>query len=100
MYLKTQSKLKKFIEKKAKKTSREFQISLNKTETVVCDDCKKEIFSKGAFSGCICFGDDRNNKIFIKKNEHGFTVRFPRSWDVENIQMLLEALRNKNRGSV
>jgi DNA-directed RNA polymerase subunit RPC12/RpoP len=93
-------KLKKFIEKKAKKASREFQISLNKTETVKCDDCKKEIFVKGAFSGCICLGADWNNKIFIKKNETGFTIKFPRSWDIENIQMLLETLRNKNRGSV
>jgi hypothetical protein len=92
------TKLKQFMEKRAKR-AQEFQISLGKSETVICEDCKKEIFTKGAFSGCICYGDDRNNKIFIKKNENGFTMRFPRSWDVENIQMLLETLQRKNRGS-
>jgi hypothetical protein len=93
------SKLKEFIERRARKAPKEFQISMAKNETVVCEDCKKEIFTKGAFSGCICYGDDRNNKIFITKNENGFTMRFPRSWDVENVQMLLETLRDKNRGS-
>lgn len=90
-------KLKEFMNNRAKK-AQEFQINLGKSETVKCDDCGKDIFVKGAYSGCICYGDDRNNKIFIKKNENGFTVRFPKSWDVENIQMLLETIRNKNRG--
>lgn len=91
-------KLKAFIEKRQKKL-KEFQVSLEKTDVIKCEDCKKQIFIEGAFSGCICFGSDRNNKIFIKKNENGFSMRFPKSWDTENIQMLLETLRNKNKNS-
>lgn len=95
---KAPKKLKQFLENRAKKKPIEFQIDMGKNETVICEDCKQEIFVKGAFAGCVCYGDDRDNKIFIKKNENGFSMRFPKSWDVENIQMLLETLRSKNRG--
>ena len=94
---KDSKKLKQFLDGKDKKRS-EFKVSMAKNENVKCSDCGQNIFVKGAFSGCVCYGDDRNNKIYIKKNEDGVTLRFPRSWDVENINMLLETLRNKNRG--
>jgi hypothetical protein len=91
------SRLKKFIENRSKK-AKEHTIVMGKSESVVCEDCKKEIFTKGMYSGCVCYGDDMNSKIFIKKNENGFSMRFPRSWDIENINMLLDTFRNKNRG--
>ncbi len=89
--------LKGFLEKKASKRNESFNIQIEKNEKVNCPDCGKEIFVKGMYSGCICFGDDRKNKIYIRKTEDGFSMRFPKSWDVENIQMLLEALRDRSK---
>jgi hypothetical protein len=98
---KKEPKLKSFLDKKESKRNRpEFHVVLDKNEEINCPDCGKEIFMKGAYSGCICFGDDRNNKIYIKKTESGFSMRFPKSWDAENIQMLLDTLRSKNRSKV
>jgi hypothetical protein len=95
-----ESKLKNFLDSRKKKKDKEFKIVMAKSESVSCSDCGNEIFVKGAYSGCICFGEDRGNKIFIKKNEDGYTIRFPKSWDKENIEMLLQVLRSKNRGEV
>lgn len=98
---KKEQKLKSFLDKKEGKRKRpDFHVTLDKSEKVSCPDCGKDIFAKGAYSGCICYGDDRNNKIYIKKTEDGFSMRFPKSWDAENVQMLLETLRSKNRSKV
>jgi hypothetical protein len=90
-------RLKQFLDNRKKKRT-EFKVSMAKNETVSCQDCGQDVFIKGAFSGCVCYGEDMNNKIYIKKSEDGVTMRFPKSWDVENISMLLETMRNKNRG--
>ena len=86
--------LKSFLEKKKQKV---FSIPLHMTkgETIECPDCGKNIFDGALFSGCICLGDDREKKIFIKKSEHGVNVRFSRGWDPENIEMLLEVLKKR-----
>lgn len=86
--------LKEFLEGRKKKPS-EFSIQVAKGETISCPDCKKNIFDGAVFSGCICLGDDRERKVFIKKSEDGIKVRFSRGWDQENIEMLLEVLRRK-----
>lgn len=90
------SPLKGFLEgRKDKIKKNEFVIYMNKGEIVCCDSCGKEIFNESAYSGCICMGSDMDNKIHIKKTENGVKVRFPKSWDPENIEMLLEVLRSK-----
>jgi hypothetical protein len=90
-------KLKKFINsKKNKANSREFKIELSKSESIECPDCKQNIFDKGVYSGCLCFGDNKNSKVFMRKNENGtISLRFSKNWDIENIEMLLELLRKK-----
>jgi hypothetical protein len=92
-------KLKQFLEKKAaKKTNPFYEIKIEKNESVTCPDCGNKIFDDSGFSGCICFGPDRNKKIHIRKNESGIKLSFSRQWDPENIEMLLEVLRErKNR---
>lgn len=93
---KKQSPLKDFLAKRQEKVKKnEFNIKMAKGEQVCCDSCGKEIFSETAYSGCICMGDDMDSKIYIKKTEEGVKIRFPKSWDPENIEMLLEVLRNK-----
>jgi hypothetical protein len=91
------SPVKEFLAKREqKKAKKEFDIHLDKSEKVSCPDCGKEIFNEKVFSGCICYGDDRDKKIYMKKTETGVKIRFGRGWDPENIAMLLETLRNKN----
>lgn len=88
-------KLKEFLDKKAKKTH---DVKIEKSETVNCPDCGNKIFDNSGFSGCVCFGLDMNRKIHIKKSEEGVKLSFSNAWDHENIEMLLEVLKErKNR---
>jgi len=84
-----------FLQKRQGK--KEFSFHLAKGECINCPDCNKEIFNGSGFSGCICYGPDMDKKVFIKKSENGIRVSFPKSWDIENIEMLLEVLQKKNR---
>jgi len=93
---KKESPLKGFLEnRKNKQKAPEFNIEMAKNEHVDCPDCGKKIFDGAAFSGCICFGDDRDRKVHITKTEEGVKIRFGRGWDAENIEMLLEVLRSR-----
>lgn len=88
--------LKKFLDQhKIKSSKKEFSIQLSKNEHVSCSGCGQDIFKNQVYSGCICLGNDREKKIFIKKSEDGIKVRFSAGWDPENIEMLLETLRRK-----
>ena len=86
--------LQQFLEKRNK--SKEYIVHLSKNEDVNCPDCQKNIFDGKIFSGCICFGQDMDKKVFIKKSEDGVKIRFSRGWDEDNMLMLLDILRNKN----
>jgi hypothetical protein len=91
------SPLKVFLEgRKKKKKPKEFAVQMNKGEQVHCPDCGKNIFDGVAFSGCVCLGDDRDRKVYIRKTEEGIKIRFGRGWDKENIEMLLETLWRRN----
>lgn len=92
------SPLKSFLEKREQKKSKknEFKIQMIKGEKFYCDTCGKEIFNETAYHGCICMGENQNSKIYLKKTENGIKIRFGKGWTIENIEMLLEILRNKN----
>lgn len=92
-------KLKAFLDKRKKKNDKnEFHVTMDKSESVNCLDCGNEIFSKGAYSGCICMGHNMSSKIYIKKSENGYSLRFNKNWDPENIEMLLQTIKDiKNR---
>lgn len=91
--LKGSSKLQKFLDtRKAKIKPKEFKVQLAKGEHVHCPDCGQSIFDGNTtFSGCVCLVD--SDKVYIKKTEDGIKVRFGRSWEIENIEMLLKVLR-------
>lgn len=89
--------LKDFLEKRKNKLHKnEYKVELVKGELVHCPDCGKNIFDGKIFSNCICFGDDRDKKLYLKKHENGYKIRFGRGWDIENIDMLLDILRKKH----
>jgi hypothetical protein len=85
--------LKSFLERKKPK---EHHIEIMKSESVLCPDCGQVIFGDCGLSTCICYGPDQNRKIWLKKTEDGVKISFSKSWDPENISMLLEVLRRKN----
>lgn len=95
---KPEKKIKTFLDKIKSKKQKEIVIKMEKNETISCPDCGKKIFDQGAFSGCICYGEDRNKAVHLKKNENGVSIRFSKGWDEENISMLLDILKRKNRG--
>jgi len=90
--------LSEFVENRKKKLAKkEHFIEMKKSEEISCPDCGNVIFSEGAYSGCICFGDS-DKKLYVKKSENGYMVRPGRGWDEENLEMLLEALRGNKNG--
>jgi len=91
------SPLKGFLEKKEAKKKNEFEFKMVKSE-ISCPDCKQQIFNGNLFSSCICYGDDFQRKVFIKKSEEAnkYSISFTKGWDIDNIQMLVDLLRKKN----
>jgi hypothetical protein len=94
--IKKVSPLKDFLEDRSKKLKKnEFKIELMKGEQISCPDCGQNVFNGDVFGACICYGDC--GKVFLKKSEDGFTVRFSKNWDAENIMMFLDVMR-RHRG--
>ena len=85
--------LKKFLDKR--KNRREHHVEILKSESVGCPDCGQIIFGNSGYSGCICFGSDRDHKIWVRKSEEGVALKFSRGWDSENIKLFLDLLRNR-----
>lgn len=92
-------KLQKFITDR-KTPKQEYFIELVKSDpqSTDCPQCGKTIFNGTGFSNCVCFGDNRNSKVYLKKTEDGLHISFSKSWDADNILMLLEFLRGKRNG--
>ncbi len=87
-------KLKDFIEQ-SKKRQEEAQIE--KSENISCPDCGTGLYDGGRkLTLCICYGADWNKNIKIKKTEDCIKMKFPKNMDTENIEMLLNTLRNIN----
>jgi len=88
------SKLKEFLDSREKK--RQEKVELDKSEKIECPDCKTNLY-KGEkhFKLCICYGQFHNKEIKIKKAEDGkFSFKFPKSFDTDNVEMLLEAIKS------
>lgn len=88
------SKLKQFLDNREKK--RDEKVELDKSEKITCPDCTTDIYKGGShFKLCLCYGDHYNKNIKIKKTEDGkFNFKFPKSFDTDNVEMLLEAIKS------
>jgi hypothetical protein len=95
------SKLKEFLDKRSKtkiEKKEGYTVILAKDESKSCPDCGQKIFDGSNITGCVCYGSDMGRKVFLKKNENGkMTVRFSKGWCPENIEMLLEILRKREK---
>ncbi len=88
-------KLKNYIEQTKK---RQEEIHIEKSEGFHCHDCGADIYGGGKLlTLCICYGQDWNKEIKITKHENGIKMKFPKSMDSENIEMLLNTLRQINK---
>ena len=88
------SKLKEFLENREKK--RDEPIELDRSE-VKCIDCDTTIYKgEDNIKLCICYGSFHNKNINLKKSSDGrIKLVFPKSFDIDNIEMLLNNLKNK-----
>jgi hypothetical protein len=93
-------KLKDFLEKRISKKldKSEHLVKSDSLNKIQCPDCGQNLFANNKFSGCICLGEDKDNKVFIKKTEDGIRIKFSKSFDPDNIEILLDILKKKNRG--
>jgi len=88
-------KLRDFL-KKSQKTKEEFLIK--KTENICCPDCGFNLYDGGkSLTLCICYGEDWDKNIKIEKSENTIKMKFPKNIDPENIEMLLNTLKNINK---
>lgn len=91
------SKLKDFLDSREKK--RNEKVQLDKDEKIVCYDCNTNIY-KGEkhINLCLCYGQHYNKKIKVKKTEDGtYKFNFPKSFDTDNVELLLETIKSNKR---
>ncbi len=70
---------------------------LNKSDTIHCPDCDGILIKAEEWQGCLCYGDLVGKGLILKKNDSGIKAEFSEDWDSENISLLLEVLRSKNK---
>ena len=88
-------KLKAFLKQKEQKIE---EIHIEKTESIDCPDCGSGLYEGGKnLTLCICYGEDWNKNIKIQKNESNIKMKFPKSMDSGNVEMLLETLKHINK---
>lgn len=90
------SKLKEFLDAREKK--RQESVDMDKSE-IHCPDCDSLLYKnedKNEIKLCICYGDSMNKAIKFSKAEDGkVNFKFPKSFDIENIEMLLDAIKKR-----
>jgi hypothetical protein len=89
------SKLREFLESREKKRDESFELDKNE---ISCPDCGTTLHKNEdkVIKLCICYGDHMNKEIKINKQEDDkVKLKFPKSFDIDNIEMLLEALKQK-----
>lgn len=90
------SKLRQFLDNLEKK--RQESVEMDKSEDIKCPDCKSTILKKESdeIVPCICYGEHMAKPIKITKTENGkVKIKFPKNFDIDNVEMLLEALKKQ-----
>lgn len=89
------SKLKAFLDNLDNKKQEE--VKLDKSE-IKCSDCDSTLYKKedNGIKLCICYGDHMGKNIKLKKTSNGrVKFIFPKNFDIENVEMLLEDIKQK-----
>lgn len=89
-------KLENFLKKSQGDPRQEAEIK--KAERISCPDCGFSLYEGGkSLTLCICYGEDWDKNIKIQKSEKAIKMQFPKNIDPENIEMLLNTLKNLNK---
>jgi hypothetical protein len=87
------NKLKSFLEDR--KNRQIETIEIDKSE-ICCPDCRNTLYKNEKYVKlCICYGEYFGKKLKLKKKENKITIRFPKSFGNDNIDMLLDAFKQK-----
>jgi len=88
------SKLREFLESREKK--RQEPVELDKAE-ISCPDCGTVLYKtegKNKIKLCICYGQFHGHELkFIKKGNNKIQIKFPKNFDLDNIEMLLDTVK-------
>jgi LSD1 subclass zinc finger protein len=86
-------KLLEFLE--SRKNRQEVQIE--KKEDMDCSSCGTQIYKSGEshVKCCVCYGESFGKEIKFAKNESGIKFKFPKGFSAENIELILETIKNK-----
>ena len=95
--LSKKSKLKEFLDSREKKRTE--KVHLDKSESIACPDCDTNIYKgENHIKLCLCYGEHFNKEIKVKKTEDGrYNFKFPKSFDTDNVEMLIEAIKSNKR---
>jgi len=68
---------------------------MNKNSNINCPDCESNIYKSNdnKMTCCICFGEYMNKTIKIKKNESGYSLKFPKDFGAYNVKNLLKTIK-------
>lgn len=90
------TKLRQFLENRERR--RQESVEIDKNE-ITCPDCDTTLWKtedRNKIKLCICYGENMNREIKFTKSEDGkIKLKFPKSFDIENVEMLLDAIKNK-----
>lgn len=88
------SKLRLFLENREMR--REEPVDIGKAE-IKCLDCDSTLYKKefDSINLCLCYGEYHNKKIKFKKSNNGkVELKFPKKFNIDNIEMLLDTIKN------
>lgn len=91
------SKLREFLDNRERK--RQEKVELDKSERIACPDCGTNLYKgENHLELCVCYGQFHNKQIKFKKSEDGkVKFKFPKSFDIDNVEMLLDAIKDNKK---
>jgi hypothetical protein len=92
------NKLKTFLNSKKVKKNSTKEVIINNNKDLHCHICDSKIYKSGDkhIECCLCYGEWMGEKIKFTKNESGVKFNFPKKFDIDNIEILLENFK-KNK---
>jgi hypothetical protein len=73
------------------------EVQIEKKEDMDCNSCGSQIYKSGdsSIKCCVCYGESFNKEIKFAKNESGIKFKFPKGFSAENIELILDTIKNK-----
>jgi ribosomal protein L37AE/L43A len=73
------------------------EVQIEKKEDMECSSCGTQIYKSGEsfIKCCVCYGESFGKEIKFTKNESGIKFKFPKNFSAENIELILETIKNK-----